>query len=94
MPHHVLHIPKIQIGNPGLLEEKKKERKNRESIWETSLIVTDTTKALTFFLIFAETDVSALCIDVAKVKSLAGESRKSVSFSPCSLKCIFLQCHR
>jgi len=29
----------------------------------------------------AETDVSALCIDVSRVKSLAGEPRKSVSLA-------------
>lgn len=29
----------------------------------------------------AETDVSALCIDVTRVKSLAGEPRKSVSLA-------------
>lgn len=48
----------------------------------------------TSLLMLAETDVSALCIDVSRVKSLTGEPRKSVSLAALALLtavCVLLE---
>lgn len=73
-----LFWPEKDESRAQVPRRREKKRKSKEHL-ESLLIVINTTEVWHFS--FVETDVSALCIDVSGVKSLTGESRKSVSFS-------------
>lgn len=59
------------------MEKRERKKKARLSARETTTLYLRGKSQ--FYIMLAETDVSALCIDVTRVKSLAGEPRKSVS---------------